>query len=140
MKKFFLFVTLFIVGYTYAQKFEGLAIIPVGPAIQYTSKKPADTITLYVYTGRDASFTLYEDENTNYNYEKGAFSNIPFSYNEVKHQLTIGQRKGNFPGMITNRVFNIVWIEKDKQRELNFESKGGAGLNYRGDEVRVNSK
>lgn len=113
------------------------SIIPLGPAIQYTSEKPTDTITLFVYTGRDASFSLYEDENTNYNYEKGTFSNIPFSYNEIKHQLFIGNRKGDFPAMITSRIFNIVWIEKNKDRELNFNRSPDGVINYTGKEVIV---
>ena len=113
------------------------SIIPVGPALQYTSEKPADTITLYVYTGKDASFSLYEDENTNYNYEKGFFSNTLFSYNEKQHQLIVAKRKGNFPGMLTHRVFNVIWINKNKERELNFESKPDAVINYRGDEVII---
>jgi len=88
------------------------SILPVGPQLQYTSEKPADTITLFIYTGKDAAFTLYEDEGTNYNYEKGAFANIPIYYNQAKKTLTIAQRKGNFPGMLTARTFNIVWVTK----------------------------
>ena len=65
------------------------SIIPFGPELQYTSEKPADTITLYVYTGADASFNLYEDEGTNYNYEKGAFSVIPIKYNEAIKTLRL---------------------------------------------------
>ena len=53
------------------------SILPTGPELQYTDEKPADEITLHVYTGADGSFSLYEDEGTNYNYEKGAFSIIP---------------------------------------------------------------
>ncbi|HEY8689962.1 MAG TPA: TIM-barrel domain-containing protein [Chitinophagaceae bacterium] len=116
------------------------SIIPAGPAIQYTSEKPADSITLRIYVGKDASFTLYEDEGTNYNYEKGGFSNISFFYDQNLHRLTIGKRKGNFTGMITNRVFNIVWINKEKQRELNFESKPDAVVHYKGDAVIINYK
>ncbi len=33
------------------------------PDLQYTDEKPADTVTLFIYTGQDASFHLYEDEN-----------------------------------------------------------------------------
>lgn len=86
------------------------SIIPTGPELQYTEEKRADTITLHIYTGKDAAFTLYEDENTNYNYEKGAFSQIPMKYNEATKVLTIGERKGSFHGMLTDRVFKIVWI------------------------------
>ena len=59
------------------------SIIPFGPSLQYTAEKPADTIMINIYTGADASFNLYEDEGTNYNYEKGAFSIIPTVYNEA---------------------------------------------------------
>jgi len=55
---------------------------------------------------------LYEDEGTNYNYEKGAFSTISFDYNDAEGTLTIGDRKGNFEGMLTNRLFRVIFIEK----------------------------
>ncbi len=86
------------------------SIVPFGPELQYTSQKKADTVTLFVYTGKDASFKLYEDEGTNYNYEKGRFANIPINYNEALKQLTIGAGTGSFDGMLTDRVFKIVWI------------------------------
>ena len=80
------------------------SIIPFGPGYLYTSEKPADTITLNIYTGADASFNLYEDEGTNYNYEKGAFSVIPLKYNEATKIITIGERKGSFNGMLKKSV------------------------------------
>jgi alpha-D-xyloside xylohydrolase len=91
------------------------SIIPFGPEIRFTDEKPADTITLYVYTGRNCAFTLYEDEGTNYNYEKGECSTIKFSYDESSRELTIGERNGEFKGMLKERVFNIVWITRDNQ-------------------------
>jgi alpha-D-xyloside xylohydrolase len=90
------------------------SIIPVGPELQYTSQKPADTITLFVYTGKNASFNWYEDEDTNYNYEKGMFATIQIDYNEIDRLLTIHDRKGEFPGLLQKRVFNIVWITRNK--------------------------
>lgn len=112
------------------------SIIPFGPALQYTAEKPADPITLYVYTGKDATFTLYEDENTTYGYEKGAFSNIPITYNQAKKQLTIGKRQGSFPGMINNRTFNIVWVNKSQPKELDFDELG-KNVRYNGNAVMV---
>lgn len=94
------------------------AIIPFGPALQYTSEKPADTIALYVYTGKDGVFNLYEDEGTNYNYEKGAFSTIPISYKEQTKTLTIGNRNGSFPGMLERRIFRVVWLSPTKPKPL----------------------
>lgn len=59
------------------------SILPFGPEMEWSDEKPAELINLYVYTGRDASFTLYEDENTNYGYERGHYATIRFSYNEA---------------------------------------------------------
>jgi alpha-D-xyloside xylohydrolase len=39
-------------------------------------------IGLYVYPGAEGYSELYEDENVNYNYEKGKFAVILFIYNE----------------------------------------------------------
>ncbi len=81
------------------------AILPLGPDMQYTSEKPADPLTLFVYTGMDGTFTLYEDEGINNNYESGAYTLIPFVYSEADRTLTIGARKGEFSGMLQNRTF-----------------------------------
>ena len=89
------------------------SILPLGPELEYTSQKPADPVWLYIYTGADASFTLYEDAGDNYDYEQGKFSTISLSYHESTGELTIGERKGKFPGMLEKRVFHVVWVTKD---------------------------
>lgn len=86
------------------------AILPYGPDLQYTDEKTASEIILYVYTGQDGAFTLYEDENENYNYEKGQYSMIPFKYDEATRSLTIGKRQGEFSGMLKERTFRIVTV------------------------------
>jgi alpha-D-xyloside xylohydrolase len=113
------------------------AIVPVGPDLQYTSEKPADPITLYVYTGADGAFSLYEDEGTTYDYEKGAFSTIPLSYSEAKKTLTIGPRVGSFPGMLAERTFQIVWVGPGKSRGFSFQPKADASVTYRGASMDV---
>jgi alpha-D-xyloside xylohydrolase len=90
------------------------SIIPAGSEIEYTSQKSADSISLYIYTGSDGTFILYEDENINYNYEKGAYIIIPFSYKESTGELTIGPQQGEYPGMLKDRTFFINWVTKDK--------------------------
>ena len=100
------------------------AIIPYGPDMQYSDEKPAENITLYIYQGKDGEFTLYEDENVNYNYEKGAYAMIPFTYNDNEGTLTIGDRLGEFPGMLKERTFNVVVVSKDKPQAFNLKAKG----------------
>ena len=89
------------------------SIVPFGPEIQWSDEKPADVIDLYVYQGADGEFTLYEDENVNYNYEKGAYAMIDFSYSESDSTLSIGERRGEFPGMLEERTFNVIPVFKD---------------------------
>jgi alpha-D-xyloside xylohydrolase len=114
------------------------SIIPVGPAIQFTDEKPADPVTLFVYTGRDCAFTLYEDEGTNYNYEQGMWSSIKFSFENNTGNLIIGERQGEFDGMLRSRTFNIVWITKDKPVAFDPEARCQASVNYTGSEITIN--
>lgn len=88
------------------------SIVPVGPDMQWSDEKPAEVIDLYVYKGADGEFTLYEDENVNYNYEKGAYAMIDFAYDDASGVLTIGKRSGEFPGMLDERVFNVIPVSK----------------------------
>jgi alpha-D-xyloside xylohydrolase len=113
------------------------SIIPFGPELQYTTEKPADTITLNVYTGKDGQFTLYEDEDTNYNYENGAAAKIPFQYNEQSGQLIIGAREGSFKGMLQERTFRINWMKKNKERKLNWDEPADVTIQYTGKKTIV---
>ena len=112
------------------------AIVPFGPEIQYTDEKQPENITLYVYGGRNGSFTLYEDEGVNYNYEKGKFSIIPFTYDESAKTLTIGVRQGSFDGMLQKRTFNIVLVDKLHPKSYNPDAKGIL-VNYSGEKQEV---
>jgi alpha-D-xyloside xylohydrolase len=113
------------------------SILPFGPDLQYTLEKPADEITLYVYTGADGTFTLYEDEGTNYNYEKGAFATIPMTYNEAAKTLMIGERNGSFNGMLQSRKFYIVWVTKDNKKGIDSQPAAEQTVMYTGKAISV---
>jgi alpha-D-xyloside xylohydrolase len=115
-------------------------ILPVGPEIQFADQKQADVITLFVYTGKSSSFTLYEDEGTNYNYEKGAFSNITFSYDETEKKLSISRPEGKYSKMLQFRIFNIVFVGKDKPVAFDKLAKPDQVVEYNGSAVTVNRK
>jgi alpha-D-xyloside xylohydrolase len=112
------------------------SILPVGPDMQWSDEKQADTITLFVYEGADGHFTLYEDEGTNYNYEKGKYAKIELSYNDETSVLTIDKRQGEFDGMLTNRTFNIVKVAKDHPVPYN-KTIQGVTVNYNGNKKEV---
>lgn len=113
------------------------SILPFGPDLQYTAEKPADSITLYVYTGANGNFTLYEDEGTNYDYEKGAFANISFVYTEATKTLTIGSRKGSFNGMLQSRKFKIVWVSKNKSVGIDTAPPVVNSVDYSGEAITI---
>ncbi len=88
------------------------SIIPLGPDERYATEKPADPLELRIYPGANGSFALYEDENDTYNYENGAHATIPITWNEAARTLTLGERSGSFPGMLTERTFNVVFVDE----------------------------
>ncbi len=86
------------------------SIVPMGPLLQYAAEKKPTELEIRIYEGANGAFTLYEDENDNYNYEKGVYATIPMQWNDQLKTLTVGERKGSFPGMLQNRVFQIVLV------------------------------
>ena len=84
------------------------SILPLGPEMQYVGEKAWDHLEIRIYPGADGSFTLYEDEGDNYNYEKGVYATIPFSWNDKTSSLTIGSRQGSYPGMLASRQFTFI--------------------------------
>jgi alpha-D-xyloside xylohydrolase len=113
------------------------SIVPMGPELQYAAEKPADPIELRVYRGADGAFSLYSDENDNYDYEKGAFSHIPITWSEATQTLTIGDQTGSFPGMLAKRMFHIVWVRKNHGAGEEVVDKADADVSYEGHAVTV---
>ena len=98
------------------------SIIPVGPQVQYAIEKPWDHLELKVYAGANGNFILYEDEFDNYNYEKGAYTEIPISWNNASRKLTIGARKGAYEGMLKNRKFTVT-LQDGTQKNVDYNGK-----------------
>ncbi len=113
------------------------SIVPFGPDIEWSDEKQPELIDLYVYGGRDADFELYEDEGTNYNYEKGRFATIGIHYDHASRTLSFGKRQGSFKGMLAKRRFNVVFIEAAQPRPLNLNSPAGHMVCYNGQAVKV---
>ena len=113
------------------------SIVPFGPELQYTSEKPADPITLYVYAGADGAVTLYEDDGLTYGYERGAFARIPIQWNDAAKILTIGKREGSFPGMLARRTFEIVLISKARPVGFSFAPQADCAKRYRGARLEI---
>ena len=98
------------------------SIIPIGPDVQYTNEKKWDNLIINVYPGADGTFTLYEDEGDNYNYESGAYTEIQMKWNDTKRILTIDARKGEYNGMLTKRNFTIRTAD-GKEKIITYSGK-----------------
>ena len=96
------------------------SILPLGPEMQYVGEKAWDNIELRVYPGADGEFTLYEDEGDNYNYEKGQYSTITFRWNDRSRTLSLGERKGSYPGMLQKRQFTIV-LPSGQSKQIEYD-------------------
>ena len=117
------------------------SILPVGPEMEWSDQKKAELIDLYVYAGKDGSYTLYEDEGTNYNYEKGKYAMIDFKYNDAQKTVTIAARKGAFDGMLQKRRFNIVLVSDNNQQGISLaKAPKGKMVKYAGKAVTVKLK
>jgi alpha-D-xyloside xylohydrolase len=113
------------------------SILPVGPDLEYAAQKPADPIELRVYRGADGRFALYEDENDNYNYEKGAYATIPMQWDDAKQTLTIGDRQGKFPGMLETRTFRVVFAGENHGAGVGQSAQADKVVSYEGKRVTV---
>jgi alpha-D-xyloside xylohydrolase len=107
------------------------SIIPMGPVVQHTGELPGKEIEIIVYPGKDADFTLYEDEGDNYNYEQGAFTTIKLTWNDKKKVLTLGKRTGEFDAMEKIRSMRIVLHTPNEQK-----SSKSKVIRYSGEEVK----
>jgi alpha-D-xyloside xylohydrolase len=113
------------------------SIVPMGPDLQFAAEKPADPIELRVYPGADGDFSLYEDENDNYNYEKGVHAIIPFHWDDAKRMLTIGERKGQYPGMLQSRKFRVVMVGNGQGTGIGQSAHADKEVQYSGQPVTV---
>ncbi len=113
------------------------SILPYGPAVQWAGEAPDAPIELRIYPGADASFTLYEDEGDNYDYENGARATVALRWDDRAQTLTIGARQGSYPRMPQSRVFNIVWVDENHGVSIPSTSRPDQTVTYRGQELRI---
>jgi len=113
------------------------SILPLGPDLEWASQKPVDPLELRIYRGADGSFTIYEDEGDTYNYEKGQYATIALNWDDTRKTLSIGDRKGTFPGMLKDRTFHIVFVGAGHGTGIDAEIKPDRVVHYSGKALTV---
>ena len=109
------------------------SILPFGKFVQHSAEETGADLEIRVYPGADGTFVLYEDEGDGYNYERGMFTEIPFTWDNATSTLTIGDRRGSFKGMLQHRTFRIVVAPKGDAVPSSFN----AVVDYSGKAVSV---
>jgi alpha-D-xyloside xylohydrolase len=104
------------------------AILPLADAGQHTEELVNASWEIRIYPGADGKYVVYEDEGTNYHYEKGQYSTFQMEWNDAKRELTLHPRQGSFPGMRTGRTLRIVKAgcdgkETTPSKEIVYEGK-----------------
>jgi alpha-D-xyloside xylohydrolase len=107
------------------------SILPMGPFIQHAAES-ADPVELRIYPGADGRFVLYEDENDNYNYEKGEYATIEFNWDDAGRKLTVEDRQGEFSGMLETRTFRVVLVDTENGTGVNPAENPSGAIEYDG--------
>ena len=109
------------------------SIVPMGPTMEWSTEKPADPIEVRVYPGADGDFTLYEDENDNYDYANGQHATIRLHWDDAEKKLTFGAREGSFPGMLEKHTFNVVVVRQGRGTGVGDSGAQGRSVRYEGE-------
>jgi alpha-D-xyloside xylohydrolase len=109
----------------------------MGPFIEWYNQKEPTPMEIRIYPGQDCEFTLYEHEGDNYNYEQGAYSTINFKWNNENRTLTVCDREGEFPGMLKERVFNIILVNENNGTGVDISEAPDKVIEYNGKETAV---
>jgi alpha-D-xyloside xylohydrolase len=113
------------------------SIVPLGPDEEWSTQKAEEPIELRIYPGTNGDFTIYEDENDGYDYEKGVYATIPLHWDDAEHALTIGERKGQFPGMLQERTFRVVFVRDNHGVGVNPADAADKVVQYSGKQISV---
>jgi alpha-D-xyloside xylohydrolase len=113
------------------------SIVPLGPVQQYATEKPDAPYEIRVYPGADAKFTIYEDDNETYDYEKGQRATVELLWNDAAKTLTVGNRSGSFPGMVATRKMNVVLARAGQNQGIGEGQSGVKSVTYSGQQTVV---
>jgi alpha-D-xyloside xylohydrolase len=96
------------------------SIIPMGPKVQYATQDTDEPLRIKIYPGKDATYTLYMDDNASYDYENGSYSEVKFSYSEANKILEIKTGIDNFINFEENPTVFVVEVIGAKTEKVTF--------------------
>jgi alpha-glucosidase (family GH31 glycosyl hydrolase) len=112
------------------------SVLPLGPIVNYVGEKPED-LEIRIYIGASGSTKIYQDENDNYNYEKGLFTTFEINWNNEKNILAFTEQKGDFPGASLPKKINVVFIKENQEMNEQSVNNPDKILIYRGKKISI---
>ncbi len=109
---------------------KGGSIVPRNRPVQYVGADTNQEMDIVVYVGNDATFSLYEDDNETYAYEKGDYNIIRMDWNDAKKELTLMKVDGNRTPALQQRQFNVRLVRNEggkaviNERIVNYKNEG----------------
>lgn len=73
------------------------SIIPTTEVVEYSAASAGKPLTIDIYPGKDATFTLYDDAGDTYDFEKGEYTRIRMDWDDAKGILTVYDAEGTYP-------------------------------------------
>lgn len=100
-------------------------ILPLGPVVQDTDEMPGGPLELQIYPGRDAEFTLVEDDGVSNDYLKGKLLKSRFTWNDASRTLN-WKRDGDYHGKdIFTKLRAVIFDPAGKKEQTaDFGAKG----------------
>jgi len=90
------------------------AIVPMGPVRQYTAEPPNGPMTVTVYPGMDGSFALFEDDGTSFEYRRGGWMGVTFTWTDRSRRFTMALTPGSRmrPPMVRDVIVRVAGEKK----------------------------
>jgi alpha-glucosidase/alpha-D-xyloside xylohydrolase len=97
------------------------SILPLGPVKQFVAEKVEEPLSISIYPGADASFVLYEDDGTSFNYRKGGWMGIQMAWDDARRTLSLQLVPGS--RMLSSEPRAITVQLAELTRSVSFEGK-----------------
>jgi alpha-glucosidase (family GH31 glycosyl hydrolase) len=95
----------------------------MGPVKQYTAEKVDGPLTLVIYPGGDAAFSLYEDDGDTFNYRRGEFMRIEMIWNDSRRSLKLRLANGSRMLPPLKRKIEVRVVGEKATRAITFDGR-----------------
>jgi|HubBroStandDraft_4_1064222.scaffolds.fasta_scaffold03446_4 alpha-glucosidase/alpha-D-xyloside xylohydrolase len=97
------------------------SILPLGPVKQFSAEKVDEPLAISIYPGADASFLLYEDDGTSFDYRKGEWMGTQMAWDDTRKILGLRLAPGSRMSSPKSRAIKVQLAEVT--RNITFDGK-----------------